>query len=340
MLRSSHRAFPADRKDDQDNVCPEVEDGGVDADRLREILDLVQESLDEPELAGEDLARRAYLSRFHFDRLVRSALGESPGAFRRRLLLERAAHQLAAGKDAVIDIALSAGYGGPEAFSRAFSRAYGLPPSTYRTAKRDDHRLGATNGVHFQPPGSLRLPSTRRSSAVDVLTKMLDHHLWLSGEILDRAGRLDDTVLDQPITQSVGGIDREPTLRSVTARLVTQLEMWLAAFEGAGETPPTGDTTPGALRARLSDAGPRFRGVVVGAIEAGRADETFVDTTCRPAHVFTYGGVLAHVLTFSAARRTMAIGALESAGIDDLGAGDPMSFVGGSGEDAAHIRRA
>jgi hypothetical protein len=55
--------------------------------------------------------------------------------------------------------------------------------------------------------------------------------------------------------------------------------------------------------------------------------------------VFTYGGVLAHVLTFSAVRRTMAIGALESAGITDLGAGDPMEFVGGSGEDAAHITR-
>jgi AraC family transcriptional regulator len=312
----------------------------VDADRLREILDLVQESLDEPELAGEDLARRAYLSRFHFDRLVRSAVGESPGAFRRRLLMERAAHQLTAEQTPVIAIALEAGYGGPEAFSRAFSRAYGLPPSAYRTAGRDDHRLGAINGIHFQPPGSLRLPAIRRSSAMDVLTKMLDHHLWLSGEILDRAGRLDDRVLDEPITQSVEGIDRNPTLRSVSARLVTQLEMWLAAFDGARETPPAGDTTPSVLRARLSEAGPKFREVVVGAIEDGRADETFVDTTCRPAHVFSYGGVLAHVLTFSAARRTMAIGALESAGIDDLGAGDPMTFVGGSGEDASGISRA
>ena len=39
-----------------------------------------------------------------------------------------------------------------------------------------------------------------------------------------------------------------------------------------------------------------------------------MDLTCRPAHVFTYSGVLAHVLTFSAVRRTMAIGALETAG--------------------------
>jgi hypothetical protein len=55
--------------------------------------------------------------------------------------------------------------------------------------------------------------------------------------------------------------------------------------------------------------------------------------------VFTYSGVLAHVLTFSAVRRTLAIGALETAGVDDLGAGDPMEFVGGTGEDASRIRR-
>ena len=306
---------------------------------MREILDLVQESLDEPELTGEDLARRAYLSRFHFDRLVRSALGESPGAFRRRLLLKRAAHQLATGEDTIITVALDAGYGGAEAFSRAFSRAYGVPPSTYRGAARADHRLGAPNGIHFHPPESLRLPANTRSNAMDVLTRMLDHHLWLSAEILDRAARLEDAILDRPITQSVEGIDHEPTLRSLSTRLVTQLEMWLAAFSGESETPPAGDTTPSALRARLAQAGPRFREVVIGAIQDGRANETFLDTTCRPAHAFTYGGVLAHVLNFSAVRRTLAIGALEAAGVTDLGTGDPMAFVGGAGQDASGICR-
>jgi AraC family transcriptional regulator len=62
-------------------------------DRLREILDLVERSLDEPDTTGADLAKRAFLSRFHFDRLLSGALGEPPGAFRRRLLLERAAYQ-------------------------------------------------------------------------------------------------------------------------------------------------------------------------------------------------------------------------------------------------------
>jgi transcriptional regulator GlxA family with amidase domain len=54
------------------------------ADRLRWILDLVEESLGQPGLTGDDLAARACLSRFHFDRLAAAALGEPPGARRRR----------------------------------------------------------------------------------------------------------------------------------------------------------------------------------------------------------------------------------------------------------------
>jgi hypothetical protein len=74
-------------------------------------------------------------------------------------------------------------------------------------------------------------------------------------------------------------------------------------------------------------------------IRDGRAGDTFIDAICDPPETFTYGGVLAHVLNFSAVRRTLAIGALDSAGITDLGAGDPMSFVGGTGTDASEIKR-
>jgi AraC family transcriptional regulator len=311
----------------------------VDADRLRELLDLVEASVEEPELSGDALAGRAYLSRFHFDRIVRDALGEAPGQFRRRLLLERAATQLATGRATVLEIALSAGYGGPEAFTRAFSRAFGMPPTVYRHSQTLEFRLEAASGVHFHPPGGLRLPAQNRSDPMDTLSQMLDHHLWMTGEILDRCGQVDGSVLDLPISLSVEGIDRKPTLRALATRLVTQLEMWIAAINGATTVPADGDRTPAALRARLDVAAPSFRGLVCGPIRDGRGGETFLDATCNPPRMFTLGGVLAHVLTFSAVRRTMAIGALTAAGIDDLGSGDPMTHVNGHGEDASQIRR-
>jgi AraC family transcriptional regulator len=315
------------------------------ADRLRWILDLVEESLDQPGFTGDDLAARAFLSRFHFDRLAAAALGEPPGAFRRRLLLERAAHRLTATRDPVIDIALDAGYGSPEAFARAFGRAYGAAPSGYRrkpTARRGPvtrHDLAAASGVHFHPPGGLRLPAQSRSATMDVLEGMYDHHLSLVAEIVDRTAHVSDQVLDRPIELSVAGIDGSPTLRSVTDRLVSQLEMWITALEGGEEMPGPAGASPQQWRARLDAAGPRFRDLVLVPIRDGRANETFLDAMCDPPQTFTYGGVLAHVLTFSAVRRTMAIGALETAGIADLGSGDPMHFVGGSGADASTIKR-
>jgi AraC family transcriptional regulator len=77
----------------------------------------------------------------------------------------------------------------------------------------------------------------------------------------------------------------------------------------------------------------------VDRVGAGAGQDTFLDATCQPPHTFTLAGVLAHVLTFAAVRRALAIGALESAGIADLGAGDPMHFVGGEGPDASGITR-
>ena len=42
---------------------------------------------------------------------------------------------------------------------------------------------------------------------------------------------------------------------------------------------------------------------------------------------FTYGGMVAHVLTFAAVRRLVVLGAFENLGITDLAAGDPMEWV-------------
>ncbi len=226
----------------------------MSSDRLGAFLDLIEGSLDEPGLTGTELAGRAYLSRFHFDRLVSASLGEPPGAFRRRLLLERAAHRLTTGPAPVIDVAWEAGYGSPEAFARAFARAYGASPTGYRRAAPVAHDLPASCGVHFHPPGGLRLPAPTRSSAMDVLTRMLDHHLSLTGEILDRAARLDDEVLDRPISLSVEGIDESPTLRRLGERLVGQLEMWLTAVQGRTAMPPAGDTSIDGLRRRWDTA--------------------------------------------------------------------------------------
>ena len=76
-------------------------DSRAKADRLSAI---VANSLD-TQAKTQDLARQAYQSRTQFHRLFRTVVEETPGAMRRRLLLERAAYQLAHTGMSVTDVA-------------------------------------------------------------------------------------------------------------------------------------------------------------------------------------------------------------------------------------------
>jgi AraC family transcriptional regulator len=300
---------------------------GGSTDTFVAFVDSLSSNLDDHEARGEDLAARAYLSRFHFDRVVAATAGETPARFRRRVLLERAAYRLATGDQRVLDVALEAGYASNEAFTRAFQRAYGVTPATWR-ASPGRTQLKSPNGVHFHPPGGLRLPGRNEVSEMDLLQKMVEHHVWLVGEMLARAARLSNEQLDAPIELSVEALDERPTLRSQLSRLVGQMAMWNAALAGQPYDFGVEDhETIDSIRSRLAEAGPTFLGHVREVTAERRLDETFVDAVCMPAEVFTYGGMIAHVLTFSAHRRTLAIGALHAAGLTDLGSGDPMKWV-------------
>jgi AraC family transcriptional regulator len=297
------------------------------ADTFARFVDVLADSLDDHDTDGEVLASRLHLSRFHFDRLVTAAGGEPPATLRRRVLLERAAYRLITTSDELLPIALDAGYSSHEAFTRAFRRAYGETPSRWRQ-QPTQFRIEAPSDVHFNPPGGLRLPAQRKVTAMELLTRMVEHNIWLVGEMIARAKGLPDEVLDAPIELSVEDLDESPTLRSQLSRLVGQLGMWNAAIDGRPyDFEVERHETTCDLCTRLAEEGPVFLAHVRAIVDAGRLDETFVDAVCDPPEVFTYGGMIAHVLTFSAHRRTLVCGALIEAGVTDLGAGDPMRWV-------------
>ena len=112
------------------------------------------------------------------------------------------------------------------------------------------------------------------------------------------------------------------------SRLVGQMGMWNAAlahreYDWSVEEHESVDD----LRARLAEEGPTYLEHVRTVVDEGRLDDTFVDALCDPVEVFTYGGMIAHVLTFAAHRRTLAVLALDKHGVGDLGWGDPMRWV-------------
>lgn len=298
----------------------------MDSDRLATLLDAVTACLDDPGLTGAGLAARAHLSRHHFDRLATAALGEPPGAFRRRILLERAAHTLTTTDRPVTVVALDAGYGSPEAFCRAFDRAFGHAPSRHRLARDPRFRIDAPSGIHFHPPGGVRIPSAQ-GDPMTIVTDLIDHHVALVGALLEKARPLSGEALDRPVPYSVDYRAGDTSLRELLAHLVGSTERWIAAMS-ARPAPADGGDSISALAERYAEAGPEWKKLAESALEQGRAGETFIDTTCEPPHTFTYGGAVAHLLHYGTLHRCLVIGALRAEGVGDLPVSDPIHQVG------------
>src|SRR5438093_4396196 len=81
----------------------------------------------------DDLARAAGLSRAHFSREFRRAFGESPHGYLLTRRLERAAALLRTTDRSVSDICFAVGLQSVGSFTTSFTRAFGVPPQTYRS---------------------------------------------------------------------------------------------------------------------------------------------------------------------------------------------------------------
>lgn len=138
---------------------------------IERALACVLEDLDQ-RLALDTLAREAALSPFHFHRIFRGMVGETPLQLQRRLRMERAAWSLLVGEQSVIDVALNAGYETHESFTRAFRAHYGCSPTELRQRRGEQVplcvswvgvELAAPSGIHFRD-GRLWVPPWRFSA--------------------------------------------------------------------------------------------------------------------------------------------------------------------------------
>lgn len=289
-------------------------------------LDTLVASLDDPEMDGAELAARIHVSRFHLDRILTATAGETPARLRRRILLERAAYRLATTERGLLDVAAEAGYSSNEAFTRAFpGRSGPAAPSAWRRSPASI-LVDAPSGVHFHPPAGLRVRTRTEGPTMDLVTTMVDHHLYVVGQLVDNAASLSDDQLDAPIKLSVESIDAHPSVRSLLSRLVGQLHMWNCAVENRPYdfSVERNESLP-SMRRRLEEHGPTFRAQTREVVAADRLEDTFVDATGEQPYVFTYGAMVAHVLTYAAYRRTLVTGALAVAGIDV--ADDPLQWA-------------
>ncbi len=127
--------------------------GTLYSQRLMRALDYLWRHLDQP-VSLERLAEEACFSPYHFHRLFHALMGETLSQSRQRMLLHRAADELAAGRRALPGIAARAGYGSSAAFVRAFGKHYGETPGRYRQRRL---LISATSQERVMPNVSIIL---------------------------------------------------------------------------------------------------------------------------------------------------------------------------------------
>jgi len=305
-------------------------DGQDAAGRLSAI---VANSLDAP-AKTHDLARQAYQSRTQFHRVFRNVIEETPGAMRRRLLLERAAYQLAHTGMSVTDVALDANYGSLEAFTRAFRKAFQISPSRYRRMRDPHFHLPASNKIHFLAPYSSTKAgsSTKGGSDMDLFDRFAGNDSWHTRRLLEYASTLTDEQLDRPLATVVELLpwrESNKTLRQLLENIIFTKEVWTAALAGTQmdvNGPPKSQRSPQAMLQRLDKTDAELHRILKDVRNRSAWDDTFVDALCEPAETFTFGGVFAHIMTFNAHRRLMALDALRQLGVQTEGFGDPVEY--------------
>ncbi|OGV45653.1 MAG: hypothetical protein A2X46_15010 [Lentisphaerae bacterium GWF2_57_35] len=103
-------------------------------ERMNRVMVYIQQHLDQP-ISLEMLAGVACFSVFHFHRIFAAFTGETLNSYVRRLRLEQAANRLCHTRESVTEIALSAGYETPAAFTRAFAQLFKQNPTSFRKTK-------------------------------------------------------------------------------------------------------------------------------------------------------------------------------------------------------------
>lgn len=113
------------------STAPALRSGGLGRRALAAVLERIEASL-EAGVSLDELARETGLSRSHFARALRQAMGVSPHRFLTERRIESARDLLARGDEPIVEVALRCGFASQAHFTHCFHRATGSTPLAYR----------------------------------------------------------------------------------------------------------------------------------------------------------------------------------------------------------------
>ena len=167
---------------------------------------------------------------------------------------------------------------------------------------------------------------------MDLFDRFAGNDSWHTRRLLEYAGTLTEEQLDRPLTTVVELLpwrESNKTLRQLLENIIFTKEVWTAALSGADmdmNGPPKSQRSPQAMLRRLEETDAELHRIFGDIRNRSAWDDTFVDALCEPAETFTFGGVFAHIMTFNAHRRLMALDVLRQLGVQTEGFGDPMEY--------------
>jgi len=110
--------------------------------RVNKVFNFIELNLDKS-MTLEELAVVGNFSKFHFNRIFHSIVGETPFQFILRLRLEKAASLIIANKnESITEIAFKCGFSDISIFSRNFKNYFNIPASQYRKEKLHNSNIG------------------------------------------------------------------------------------------------------------------------------------------------------------------------------------------------------
>ncbi|MBQ8883326.1 MAG: AraC family transcriptional regulator [Oscillospiraceae bacterium] len=97
-------------------------------ENIQKAIQYIEENLTEA-IDVNDIASKAYVSPFYFQKIFNVLCGFTVGEYIRNRRLTLAGEELSKADAKVIDVALKYGYDSPDSFTRAFTKFHGISPS-------------------------------------------------------------------------------------------------------------------------------------------------------------------------------------------------------------------
>lgn len=209
-------------------------------DQVQRGVDFIEAHLDES-FPLTAVSRAAAMSHWHFQRTFRALTGETLMTYVRARRLSRASTRLLEGDARILDIALDAGFETQESFTRAFKRAYGLPPGRFRDLGKtrlflDKVRIDEVYLDHVQR-GVSRAPTLIERAPVRVVGLPTDF-FGIDSDKNNMAGRIPPLwAAFLPRLPELGRAGRTACYGVIRTTPDSEALSYLACADGAGPVP-------------------------------------------------------------------------------------------------------